>query len=192
MNHILRCIALLGSFSSIMPLASLPATAQVSAPQLWKARALEAAEKLETLRSKVLSLQDRWHSQEANETKCEAMLESAFLLHLTHESSAHKVLENGKHGFKIILNGGDQGLFDLTYFYDPKTWSLTSARVLLLPQAWELVLPSGELRGMGGIMLIIQGKEAKRLTCTMGFSLTEPFWAHVVRSKMQGKTQKPR
>jgi hypothetical protein len=87
---------------------------QVNTPQLWKARALEAGEKLQTLQKRLHALRERWNSQEAIEAKCEAMLETAFAMHLTHESIAHKVLKSGWRAFKIVLNGGEQGLFDLT------------------------------------------------------------------------------
>jgi hypothetical protein len=77
-------------------LINTPAASQ-SVPQLWKARAFEAGERLRALRSKLEQFRDRWNSHEANYLKCESMLESAFALHLTHESIAHKILKSGRH-----------------------------------------------------------------------------------------------
>ena len=120
------------------------------------------------------------------------MLESAFMLHITDKSIVHKVVKGGDHGFKIVLNGGDQGLFDLTYFYNPRNWNLTSAAILSLPHAWELFLPSGEVKNMNAVVLLIKAKEESTPTCILGFSLSEPFLAHVSSSKSQSGVQKSR
>jgi hypothetical protein len=162
-------------------LITTPLAAQMAAPQLWKARALEAGEKLQALSRKLEALRDRWNTREANELKCEIMLESAFALHLTHESIAHKILKSGRHAFKIVLNGGDQGLFDLTYIYDPATWSLVSMEVLSLPRAWEVIHPA-EARSMGGVLLLVKDKGDGDPRCVFGFSQDSPFFAHVSRS----------
>lgn len=175
--------ALVGSALLGLLLAAPPLTAQVNPPQLWKSRALEATEKLQTLRRKLETLRDRWNTGEANETKCEAMLETAFTMHLTHESIVHKVLKSGKHAFKIILNGGEQGLFDLSYIYDPKTWTLTSVEVLSLPRAWELIHPTGEARTVGAILLVVKDTGDSPPRCAFGFSQESPFFAHVSRSR---------
>jgi hypothetical protein len=161
-------------------LLSTPAASQ-SVPQLWKARALEAGEKLQALRRKLEQFRDRWNSQEANDLKCESLLESAFALHLTHESIAHKILKSDRHAFKIVLNGGDQGLFDLTYMYDPPNWTLVSMEILALPRAWEVIHPR-ELKSAGGVMLLVRDKADADPRCVFGFSQDDPFLAHVVRS----------
>jgi hypothetical protein len=170
---------------------SVPVTAQVSAPQLWKARAFEAADKLKTLEAKIDRLRKSWQSPEANALKCEGMLETAFILHLTEEAIVHKVLNNGKHGFKIVLSGGDQGVFELMYIYDPQTWHLIAASVLSLPKAWHLVFPASALREMGDLVLIIQGEQATSSTWSMAFSLNESFWAHVQPSQQPSQTPPP-
>ena len=109
------------------------------------------------------------------------MLETAFALHLTHESIAHKVLNNGRHAFKIILNGGERGLFDLTYIYDAKTWSITSMEVLSLPRAWEVIHPS-EARAMGAMFLVVKDNGEAAPRCAFVFRQDSPFFAHVSRS----------
>jgi len=164
---------------------SVPVAGQVSAPQLWKARAFEAADKLKTLRSKIDRLRGSWQSPQANELKCEIMLESAFVLHVTEEAIVHKVLDNGKHGFKIVLSGGDQGIFELMYIYDPQTWHLMAASVLSLPKGWHLGFLAGAL------VLSIQGERATSTTCSIGFSLDEPFWAHVMPSPRPSQMPQP-
>lgn len=173
----------------LLLMASEPATGQVTASHLWKARALEAADNLRGLQKKLDTLRSRWDSEEANETKCEAMLESAYALHITQESTVHKVTPGGHHAFKIILSGGDKGMFDLTYLYDPGTWRLSSGKILALPRDWELFLPVGEMRELGGAILVIT-KEASVPFCSVAFSLDDPFLAHVIRSEKQSPTHK--
>jgi hypothetical protein len=163
-------------------LFAAPVNSQLNAPQLWKAKALEAGEKLQTLQKRLHALRERWNSQQANEAKCEAMLETAFAMHLTHESIAHKVLRSGWHAFKIILNGGEQGLFDLTYIYDPATWNLTPVEVLSLPHAWELIHPVGDARKLGARLLVVKDSSEGEPRCVFGFSQEAPFFAHVSRS----------
>jgi hypothetical protein len=172
-------IALIALLSSV--LITTPVIAQVGVPQLWRARALEAGENLQTLGRKLEPIRDRWNTREANELKCEIMLETAFALHLTHESIAHKVLKNGRHAFKIVLSGGEQGLFDLTYIYDPISWSITSMEILSLPRMWELIYPT-EVRSRGGVLLLIKDKADADPRCVLGFSQDMPFFAHVSRS----------
>jgi hypothetical protein len=155
---------------------------------LWKARALEAADKLKTLESKIDRLRESWQSPEANALKCEGMLETAFILHLTEEAIVHKVQDKGMHGFKIILNGGDQGFFELMYVYDPQTWRLKATTVLSLPKAWQLVFTLAE---GGGILLSIRGERATSPMCNIGFSLTEPFWAYVLPAEPSSPTPPP-
>ena len=112
--------ALLGSFCLTVLSTVSPSTAQVSAPQLWKARALEAAGKLRSLDAKLATLQDRWDSDEANETKCEAILESAFALHIAQESLVHIISKSGEHAFRIILDHNDNERFDLRRLDDDR------------------------------------------------------------------------
>ena len=170
---------------------SEPVTAQVSAPQLWKARALEAADKLKTLESKIDRLRGSWQSPEANALKCEVMLESAFILHLTEEAIVHKVLDGGHHGFKIILNGGDQGVFDLMYVYDSRTWQLTAASMFSLPKAWQLIFFAGTSPEVRGFILLIQGEQAAAPMCSMAFSPDKPFWAHALPAEPLTPTPPP-
>lgn len=161
-------------------MTATPVAAQENAPLLWKARALEAGEKLEALGQKLETFRERWKTEEANETKCEAMLEAAFVLHLTNESMVHKVLARG-HVFKIILNGGEQGFFDLSYVYDPEGWRITAMSILSLPREWEAVYPV-EARKLNAMLLLVKDKGNAAPRCVFAFSQEAPFLAHVLRS----------
>jgi hypothetical protein len=170
----------------IILLVAGPVMAQVSAPQLWKARGLEAHDKIKTFETKIERLSKSWESPEANALKCEGMLEFAFAMHLADEAMVHKVLKDGRHVFKIVLNGGDQGFFDLSYVYEPQTWRLVAVTVFSLPKDWNLMFPPAGDKG--GAMLLDLG-DASMTTCLIGFSLSQPFWARVVPASSPAKPE---
>lgn len=155
--------------------------ARVTASQLWKARALEAGGNLKTLTTMLQALDGEAHAARVNDLKCEAMLEAAFARHADQPSVVHKVLDSGMHVFKIVLSGGEQGTFDLSYFYDPEGSKPIAVQVLSLPASWRLTHPGGHGRDQSAILLSIHDR-LDETRCLLGFRTSDPFLAFVVRS----------
>jgi len=156
--------------------------ARVGASQLWKARASEAGDHLKTLTMELDAIRGNGTSARAEELKCEAMLEAAFVLHLTREPLVHQVLRSGLHVFKIVLDGGKRGVFDLSYFYDADESRLISIQVLSVPESWEVTRPIDQAPHPGAILVAVNDRPDGGPRCVLGFSLKEPPFAYVVRS----------
>ena len=150
--------------------------------QLWKARALEAEDHLKMLAHELDALRGSGESARAEALKCEAMLEGAFALHLTRQARVHQVLKSGVHVFKIVLDGGKHGVFDLSYFYDAGESKLISIQVLSVPQSWGVTRPIDEDPHPGAILVSVNDRPDGGPRCVLGFSLKEPLFAYVVRS----------
>jgi hypothetical protein len=89
------------------------ASGQLSASSLWKGVAFEALHNIETLQEQLK--QHPRGSNQAQFLKCQIMVQSACVMHISNEEIAHK-LEESLHAFHILLNGGkDHGLFDPVY-----------------------------------------------------------------------------
>ncbi len=156
--------------------------AQVGASHLWKARAFQAEDHLKTLTPELDAIRGEKASPRAEELKCEAMLEGAFALHRTREHRVHQVLKSGLHVFKIVLDGGKGGVFDLSYFYDADESRLISIQVLSVPHSWGVTRPIDDAPHPGAILVAVNDRPDGGPRCVLGFSLKEPPFAYVVRS----------
>jgi hypothetical protein len=148
-----------------------PAASGGQAPSLlWKAKALESVERMGPLGDALKKVTKKWDSPEAKRLKCEAMVEAAFAIHLSPEFSAtvHKT-EGTLDFFKLILNGGADGLFDLTYVYEGYTHKAT--KVMNLPKNWEVIFPTN-VKDLG--LIVVPG------ACTIAISFADPFFYQVV------------
>jgi hypothetical protein len=104
------------------------AQAGPSMTTLWKARGLEALERLETAPATKPNSPERYRD----------LLEGAFMLHASGKTLVHSADENGE-AFHIILNGGgDTGLFDLVYLFNFDGTPL-GTRVASLPKGWTIL-----------------------------------------------------
>src|SRR5215813_6481439 len=134
------------------------------ASQVWKARAFQAGDHLKTLARELDAIRGDGASDRAEGLKCEA------------------VLESGLHVFKIVLDGGKRGVFDLSYFYDADESQLISMQVLSVPQSWGVTRPIADAPHPGAILVSVNDRPDGRPRCVLGFSLKEPPFAYVVRS----------
>jgi hypothetical protein len=154
----------------------------VGASHLWKARAFQAEDHLKALAQELDAIRSDGVSARAEALKCEAMLEEAFALHLTREGRVHQVLKSGLHVFKIVLDAGKRGVFDLSYFYDAHESKLISIQVLSVPQSWGVTRPIEDAPHPDAILVSVNDRPDGRPRCVLGFSLKEPPFAYVVRS----------
>lgn len=107
-----------------------------SIAMLWKARALEANSKLDIIRSKIENLRSKkLNAREEWETKCEAMMETAYAAHINLEKMVHQKGSDAE-VFHLILNEGkESGVFDLIYQYRPDgSYSMTF--INSIPKGW--------------------------------------------------------
>jgi hypothetical protein len=155
---------------------------RAGASQVWKARASQAEDHLKTLVRELDAIGGDAVSARAEALKCEAMLESAFALHLAREARVHQVLKSGLHVFKIVLDGGKRGVFDLSYFYDADESKLISVQVLSVPPSWGVTRPIDEAPHPDAILVSVNDRPDGGPRCVLGFSLKEPPFAYVVRS----------
>jgi hypothetical protein len=155
---------------AVFPLSPCLASAAQSPSLLWKAKALESFERLGSLEDALKKVANRWNSSEAKRLRCESMMETAFASHVHPDlaPTVHKT-GDGLEFFKVVLNGGENGLFDLTYVYDGNTHRAT--KVMMLPRGWEVIFPT-EAKEIG--FLVIPG------ACTIAVDFSDPFFYRVI------------
>ena len=163
---VVSIIAISSSLIAISPVqAQSPST-------LWKARALEAAEKIESLSKKIEKMKgESLNSPEGRKFRCESLMEVAYASHLNPllESIVHKI-EGGIDFFKILLNAGeDSGFFDLTYVYEKDVHKAT--KLMSIPKQWEVIIPAGKK----DIAFVVVPD-----FCTIAISFSNPFFYHVL------------
>ncbi len=151
----------------IVALLSSPALSQPSISNLWKARALDAADNIAVLQAKLEKVPRE--SKQAQRLRCEVMLEFAYGMHLTEESMVHK-FDKGMEFFHFFLNGGEEaGLFDIIYIYTP-SGEVIATRIDTIPKKWLL-------------MFLIPGKVQLLMPndgCVFQFDFTNPFAGKVL------------
>jgi len=154
----------------VFGLPSLGAAQSIST--IWKARAIEAGKKLELLQAKLKKIPEgQWDSKEAKFARCEAMLESAYALHVAMEDVVHKV--DGKvEVFHIVLSGGDEGAFDIAYLYSSPGTDLVATRIDKLTRGWQLFFLTP-----GSVQVNVPN------SCVFNFELNRPFTASVLRNE---------
>ncbi len=157
---------MVSAFLFLMPLQA----AQAQSPStLWKARAFEATEKLESLSKRLEKMKGNlWNSPEAKKLKCESVMEFAYAsqLHPSLASMVHKT-EEGIDYFKIILNAGDN-IFDLTYVYKGNTHMAT--KLMSLPKDWEVIISP---KANNIVFIVMPG------ACSVALNLSNPFFYSV-------------
>jgi hypothetical protein len=161
----LRLVAVVASLGLLV----IEAVAEPSVAMLWKARALEAGNKLKGLQGQLERIPSaQWTSKSAAFVKCQVMLESAYASHIALEDIVHKT-DQDMEFFHLMLGAGkDNGLFDLVYVYLRD--QLVATRIDLLPKGWRLLY----IGGQSVQLLLPEG-------CIFHFHLREPFAAQVAQ-----------
>jgi hypothetical protein len=102
------------------------------------------------------------------------MLESAYAAHTVPD-----VVETGagdaRRVFKILLDGGEQGLLDVSYYYEAASARPVDARIVQLPKQWELILRYAAARTP--VVVVKQRDEHGRSDCSFAFGIRDPFFA---------------
>jgi len=153
-----------------------------SAAQRWRVRAVQADANLKTLAG-LDTFAAAGGAPRADGLRCEAMLEAAFARHGDPASPVHQVLEGGLQVFKIVLDGGERGVFDLSYFYGADGWRLIAAQVLSVPRSWVVAQPVGRARTL---LLATEGDADHPNGCVVALSLQDPLRSYVVPSTRGG------
>lgn len=117
------------------------ADAAVSMTTLWKARGLEALERLETAPATKPNSPERYRD----------LLEGAFMLHASGKTPVHSADARGE-AFHIFLNGGgDTGLFDLVYLFNFDGTPI-GTRVASLPKGWSILFMREQEAALAAMM----------------------------------------
>jgi hypothetical protein len=163
------------------------AEAAASMTMLWKARGLEALERLETSIATTPNSPERYRN----------LLEGAFALHATGKTPAHHSDDRGD-AFHLFLNGGgDTGLFELVYIFS-LDGSPIGTRVDSIPKGWSILFMSENDAALSALME--RRREARGISvnlppnplvvstkhCTLVFDLNEPFNPFVFELAMDG------
>lgn len=109
-------------------LVASAAGATPSIRTLWKARALEAGDKLEH------PVVGEPHSPQ----RLEHMLDFAYLMHAAMPESVHTSYANNGDAFHLILNADGQS-FDIVYLYEANG-ELVGTRIDSLPKGWNVLV----------------------------------------------------
>jgi hypothetical protein len=157
-----------------------PSLAEETTSAMWQARAFKAADRISVIRQRLEALKDRWDSSDAYEARCEVMLEAAFAMHVLEEPVVHKTVD-GIHAFKILLMADNNRYFDITYIYKRNARDVEGVKILALPPDWELIFPANARGAIVQVPTSDSALAAPRQACAFGFSLDNPFLAHVMR-----------
>ena len=138
---------------------------------LWKARALQALEKMG-------EFTDNPPKPMTTKDKYEMMVETAFTLILAEPETVIKKspLTTNYH---LIFNIGDRGL-DVLYTYDNESQELISVGIDRLPKNWRIAVPSRASQTTLPTDYIIASNMADQNEPIMVFSTTDPFSIRVV------------
>lgn len=130
---------------------------------LWKARALQASEKMENF----LKQSKKVDSKKA---RIEMMVESAYAMiiampDITVKKTPAIVV------YHLILNYGEDGILDVAYLYDVKTYEYYGMRVDRLPKNRGIVFLKG--KQLGDFLTISNYEDTKEPMIM--FSKSDPF-----------------
>lgn len=111
------------------------AKAEPSMRTLWKARGLDAFEKVE----------GQADSNPNTPQSLEVMLEFAYAMHAAKPELVHKPWTGGGDAFHLLLNAGSGAFFDIVYLYEADG-TLTTVRIDSLPKGWNLTINHGKMQ----------------------------------------------
>ncbi|GEM_PF-7021157 len=133
---------------------------------LWKARALEAGEKLKKLETELKKIPTKEQEKKTPKYRklmCEIMLEASYAMHIAAPEVVHKTDENYEF-YHIVLNAGED-VFDLVYVYT-KDGKHMATRIDRLPKKWQLIMAPFFPERLS--LIITDG-------CVIVFNLKDPF-----------------
>lgn len=133
---------------------------------LWKARALKASENIE-----VLSRQ-----KDTKENRVKLMVESAYALILMEPDIVRKQTPSVVI-YHLIFNYGSDGIFDIGYVYDAKTYRFMGTRIDRLPKH-RAIIHMADSRASDFIALKNYQDESEPIIM---FSQSNPFLTDVVK-----------
>ncbi|MDA8339002.1 MAG: hypothetical protein M0Z70_06860 [Nitrospiraceae bacterium] len=137
---------------------------------LWKARALEAGEKLKKLEielKKIPAKEQEKKTPRYRKLMCGIMLEAAYAMHIAAPEVVYKTDE--KHEFYHIVLSAGEDVFDLVYVYT-EDGKHVATRIDRLPKKWQLIMAPFFPEGLS--LLIPDG-------CVIVFNLKDPFLSTV-------------
>lgn len=103
---------------------------------LWKARALQAIEKMETLGEKI-------KKEDSQRLRYEILIEFAYSnIIATPEMCVYR--NDAVTTYHLIMHFGEDGLLDVLYNFDVKSEKLVTVSIDLLPKNRRVVMYSGE------------------------------------------------
>jgi hypothetical protein len=99
---------------------------------LWKARGLEAVERLEATKDEDVGPPN-------SPRRFELLLEFAFTSQVTMPEVVQKPYQKDGHAFHVILKAENEELFDLAYLYEDGR-NISATRIDRLPKGWQIVM----------------------------------------------------
>ncbi|PKN39050.1 MAG: hypothetical protein CVU62_02310 [Deltaproteobacteria bacterium HGW-Deltaproteobacteria-2] len=99
---------------------------------LWKARALQGLENLKKM-EKQLNSEKQVKNDDLEKLKYEAMLEAAYAMIIGEPETTVKKTSLVA-AYHLIISFGDDGMLDVVYLYDIKTYKYISMRVDKIPK----------------------------------------------------------
>lgn len=169
----------------LMLLVAGSADAAASMTTLWKARGLEALERLETAPATKPNSPERYRD----------LLETAFMLHASGKTPVHSVGENGEAFHIFLKGGGDTGLFDLVYLFNFDGTPI-GTRVASLPKGWAILFMRKEEAALTVVManrrtergIVLDAPPIPLVVstghCMLVFDLNDPFNPFVMELAM--------
>jgi len=145
---------------------SLPSKGENDVDLLWKARALQAMERIEKFSANP-------PEPLTKKIKYEIAFEASYAAFLTYPESLIKKQPHNT-SYHIVLNLGDE-LLDVLYTYDNKYQQLVSIGIDHLPKDARVVIPSKVLNDSYLIDYIIVSSINEPNNPSILFSLTDPF-----------------
>lgn len=103
---------------------------------LWKARALKASENLEKLAEKM-------RKNDSEQLRLEIMVESAYAAIIAMPEVTVKTTPNIV-AYHFVLNYGNDGIFDVVYTYDVKTYEYLGVRIDRIPKSRGVLMMQGD------------------------------------------------
>lgn len=162
MKRIILAVCILGFYST--------ASAQ-DVDLLWKARALKASENLEKLEKEITK-------NDSMKLRLEIMVESAYTAIIAMSDVTKKETPIIV-AYHIILNYGNDGLLDVVYIYDVKTYEYQGVRIDSIPKNRGILMMEGnKFSDFFVVANNIDNSEPMIL-----FSKSNPFGTSVVESR---------
>lgn len=135
---------------------------------LWKARALKAAENIQLL-------QEQIKKHDSVELRMQQMIEFAYAAIVSFSDITVKKLPNIIL-YHLVINYGEDGMLDVVYFYDSKTYDFLGVRVDRLPKNNAVIVN----KDTNALNCILIGSIKDKNNPTLVFFIDNPFEARIL------------